>query len=143
MSLLMRVMGLDPGDKRTGVAISDPLGWTAQGKKVIESSSFQDIIKEVKELIEQYEVEKIIVGLPRNMDGSLGERAQRVEKFIEELKSQVDIPVKAWDERLSTAQAERTLLEADLSRQRRKQVIDKMAAVMILQNYLDQQTKNS
>lgn len=132
-------MGLDIGDKKTGVAVSDPLGWTAQGKTVITTTSNQDLILEIKSLINQYEVEKVVVGLPKNMDGSVGDRAEKVLGLIEEIKQEVEIPVVTWDERLSTAEAERKLLEADLSRTRRKEVIDKMAAVTILQSFLDKQ----
>ena len=135
----MRIMGLDIGDKRTGVAVSDPLGWTAQGKTVITTTSNQELILEIKSLINQYEVEKVVVGLTKNMDGSVGDRAEKVLGLIEEIKKEVEIPVVTWDERLSTAEAERKLLEADLSRARRKEVIDKMAAVTILQSFLDKQ----
>ncbi|MCK8818090.1 Holliday junction resolvase RuvX [Natroniella sulfidigena] len=133
----MRIMGLDLGDKKTGVAVSDALGWTAQGKSVVEAESIEDKLDYICSLIEQYNIEEVIVGLPKNMDGSLGPRAEKVLEFVEQLEDRIDLPVKTWDERLSTVAAERTLLEADLSRKKRKDVIDKMAAVVILQNYLD------
>ncbi|WP_408954793.1 Holliday junction resolvase RuvX [Natroniella sp. ANB-PHB2] len=133
----MRIMGVDLGDKKTGVAVSDALGWTAQGKSVIEAELTEEKLDYICSLIEQYNIEEVVVGLPKNMDGSLGPRAEKVLEFVEQLEDRIDLSVKTWDERLSTVAAERTLLEADLSRKKRKNVIDKMAAVVILQNYLD------
>jgi len=134
----MRIMGLDLGDKKIGVAMSDPLGWTAQGLEVIASKgSAEDDLKKIQEVARQYGVEKVVVGLPRNMDGSPGRRAKKAREFAGRLARVLDIPVDLWDERLTTVAAEKLLIEADLSRARRRQVIDKMAAVLILQNYLD------
>ncbi|MGI5901337.1 MAG: Holliday junction resolvase RuvX [Desulfitobacteriia bacterium] len=133
----MRIMGLDFGDKTIGVAISDPLLITAQGVKVIKRSPKD--MEELENLIKDYQVEKIIIGYPRNMDGTLGERALKTRAFAEKLALEFKLPVELWDERLSTVGAERVLLEADLSRAKRKKVIDKMAAVFILQGYLDSQ----
>ncbi|OCL26834.1 Holliday junction DNA helicase RuvA [Orenia metallireducens] len=133
----MKIMGLDVGDVRTGVAVSDALGWTAQGKEVIKSKGLEEDIEYIASLVEKYNVEKVVVGLPKNMNGSLGPRAEKVLNFVENLKDRIDLPVITWDERLSTVAAERTLIQADLSRKKRKEVIDKMAAVVILQNYLD------
>ncbi|AGB41957.1 RNAse H-fold protein YqgF [Halobacteroides halobius DSM 5150] len=133
----MRIMGLDVGDKRTGVAVSDPLGWTAQGKTIVEEESSQEKLDYIASLIDKYNVEKVVVGLPKNMNGTIGPRAQKVLSFVDKLKETIDLPVITWDERLSTKAAEKTLIDADLSRKKRKKVIDKMAAVVILQNYLD------
>jgi len=133
----MRIMGLDVGDKKTGVALSDPLELTAQGKTVIKFDTVVDQIEYIVALVEQYNVDQVVVGLPKNMNGSLGPRAEKVLALVEELEGEIDIPVITWDERLSTIAAERTLIEADMSRAKRKDVIDKMAAVVILQNYLD------
>jgi putative Holliday junction resolvase len=133
----MRILGLDFGDKRIGVAASDALGWTAQGKKVIQNTSFAEVVTELKSLIETYEIEKIVVGLPKNMNGTIGYRAEKTLDFVDDLKEEFEMPIITWDERLSTAAAEKTLLEADVSRRKRKEVIDKMAAAVILQNYLD------
>lgn len=135
----MRTMGLDVGSVTVGVAISDALGWTAQG---IETITINEQAKQfgydrVKELAEQNEVTKIVVGLPKNMNNTIGERAEASQKYAEVLESRTGIPVVLWDERLTTAAAERTLLEADVSRKKRKKVIDKLAAIMILQSYLD------
>lgn len=128
-------MGLDLGEKTIGVAMSDPLAITAQGLLVIKRSKTE--MDEMTKLIKDYEVDEIILGYPRNMNGTLGPRAKLTEEFAEGLKEKYALPVKLWDERLSTVGAQRALLEADVSRAKRKKVIDKMAAVFILQGYLD------
>ncbi|MFZ5626401.1 MAG: Holliday junction resolvase RuvX [Bacillota bacterium] len=135
----MRIMGLDVGDKTIGIALSDPLGWTAQPLKVLRRTSLQQDLAELARLCQEQEVGKIVVGLPRNMNGTYGPRAQLVMEFKEKLEKVLGLPVETWDERLSTLAAERTLLAADVSRARRKQVVDKLAAVVILQGYLDRQ----
>ncbi len=137
----MRIMGLDLGDKTIGIAISDLLGITAQGKGVIRRQSLDDDLDRLQQLVEDYQLEKIIVGLPKNMNGSLGARARVTLKFIEALRDEISLPVITWDERLTTAEAERNLIRADVSRSRRKRVIDKLAAVIILQSYLDCQAR--
>ncbi|WP_003541932.1 Holliday junction resolvase RuvX [Desulfotomaculum nigrificans] len=134
----MRVMGLDVGDKTIGVALSDPLGWTAQALEVIRRGDNLDKdLNRLAEIVQEYQVEQILVGLPKNMNGTLGPQGEKVLAFIERLKERINLPVKTWDERLSTVAAERALLEADVSRSKRKKVIDKMAAAVILQGYLD------
>ncbi|HCJ4461457.1 Holliday junction resolvase RuvX [Listeria innocua] len=135
----MRIMGLDVGSKTVGVAISDPLGWTAQGVETIQidESRKQFGYDRVKELVVEYEVEKVVVGLPKNMNNTIGPRAESSKIYAEVLESRIGLPVVLWDERLTTSAAERTLIEADVSRKKRKEVIDKLAAVMILQSYLD------
>lgn len=135
----MRTMGLDVGSKTIGVAISDALGWTAQG---IETVKINEAIGEfglerLGELIKQYEVSHIVVGYPKNMNNSIGPRAEASEKFAAMLEEAYSIPVVLWDERLTTMAAEKMLISADVSRKNRKKVIDKMAAAMILQGYLD------
>lgn len=135
----MRIMGLDVGSKTVGVAISDAFGWTAQG---IETVKINEAIEEfgmdrLGELISQYEVSEIVVGYPKNMNNSIGPRAEASERFAALLKEVYAIPVVLWDERLTTAAAEKMLISADVSRKNRKKVIDKMAAVMILQGYLE------
>ncbi len=132
----MRILGLDVGKKSIGVAISDELRITAQGLKTILRNPKGDEFEQLLTLISQYQVEEIVVGLPLNMNGSLGKQAEFVLSWIEELKRRVNLPVVTWDERLSTVEAGRTLLEADLSRRRRKRVVDKVASVLILQGYL-------
>ncbi|MBC1484479.1 Holliday junction resolvase RuvX [Listeria sp. FSL L7-1485] len=135
----MRIMGLDVGSKTVGVAISDPLGWTAQGVETIQidEKRKQFGYDRVKELVLEYEVEKVVVGLPKNMNNTIGPRAESSKIYAEVLEARIDLPVVLWDERLTTTAAERTLIEADVSRKKRKEVIDKLAAVMILQSYLD------
>ncbi len=136
----MRVMACDYGSKTIGIAVSDPFGWTAQGVEIIrrqEEEALTASIERIKELIAEYEVEKIVVGLPKNMNNTSGERVEKTLEFIEKLKKKISLPVVTWDERLSTVGAERVLLEADLSRAKRKKVIDKMAAAYFLQGYLD------
>ncbi len=133
----MRIMALDVGSKTVGVACSDALYLTAQGVETIQRSSLAKDFERIMELVKEYEVEEIVVGMPKHMNGTKGERAEKTESYVERLKEVVDIPIRYWDERLSTAMATRSLLEADVSRKKRKAVIDKMAAVVILQGYLD------
>ncbi len=134
----MRIMGLDVGTHTIGIAISDELGITAQGLKTLRRKSVEEDFTEIAAIIHQFEIEKIVVGLPKNMSGTLGKQAEIVLKWIEVLKDKIQVPVVTWDERLSTVGASKVLLEADLSRRKRKKVIDKLAAVLILQGYLDQ-----
>jgi|SRR5690625_3858965 len=136
----MRILGLDVGSKTIGVAISDALKLTAQGLRTIswtehDMSSADD---ELAQIIQKYEIEKIVIGLPKHMDGSIGERGELTKIYANRLEKKLGLPVLLIDERLSTVAAEKTLLEADMSRKKRKNVIDKIAAVMILQSYLNQ-----
>ncbi|MEK6681272.1 MAG: Holliday junction resolvase RuvX [Nitrospirota bacterium] len=133
----MRILGLDVGDKRIGIAVSDELCMCAHGVRTIERKGIKEDIRQIKEICEEYGVEEIIAGLPVNMDGTKGIMAGKVEDFISLLKKDILIPINTWDERLSTVQAERNLIEADMSRKKRKLVIDKIAAAIILQGYLD------
>ncbi|GBF10081.1 MULTISPECIES: Holliday junction resolvase RuvX [Tepidibacillus] len=133
----MRIMGLDVGEKTIGIAMSDELGWTAQGVEVLRRTSLERDITRLQQIISEYQVEEIVVGLPKNMNGSLGPRAEMIKEFAEILQQTFQLPIRFWDERLTTVSAERTLIEADVSRKKRKQVIDKMAAMLILQGYLD------
>lgn len=137
----MKIMGLDYGDRRIGVAVSDIFGWTAQGVEVIERRREGDEYDRIAELANQHEVEEIVVGLPKNMNGSVGPRGEICKDFAEELRNRIKVPVHLWDERLTTVSAQRTLIEADVSRKKRKGIVDKMAAVLILQNYLDSKSK--
>jgi putative Holliday junction resolvase len=134
-------MGLDVGSKTVGVAISDELGWTAQGIETISinEEKGQFGLERVEELVKSYEVEKIVVGFPKNMNNTVGPRGEASKAYGNMLTELLNLPVILWDERLSTMAAERILLEADVSRKKRKKVIDKMAAVMILQGFLDSQ----
>lgn len=135
---MKRYLGLDIGDRTIGVAVSDLLGLTAQGVETIRRKNLASDIARLGELMQQYETREFVSGYPKNMNGSEGERCEVVRSFIDEVKKVYpDIHVMFWDERLSTVAATRSLLEADLSRRKRKKVIDKMAAVFILQGYLD------
>ncbi len=134
----MRTMGLDIGTRTIGVAISDELGIAAHGLKTIRRKSLEEDLKEIATIIRELEIDKIVVGLPKKMDGTLGTQAEIVFQWIEVLKDKIHVPVVTWDERLSTVGASKILLEADLSRKKRKKVIDKVAAVLILQGYLEQ-----
>ncbi len=133
----IRIGGLDVGDKTIGVAVSDELGWTAQGLEVIRRKNLEADLGRLEEISRQYGIERWVVGMPRNMNGTYGPRAEMTRQFMAALQERLGLPVDAWDERLTTMQAERLLLQADVSRARRRQVIDKMAAAVILQGYLD------
>jgi putative Holliday junction resolvase len=132
-------MGLDVGSKTIGVAISDALGWTAQGIETVKiNEAINDFgMERLGELIKQFEVTQVVVGFPKNMNNTIGPRAEASQKFAALLEEVYAIPVVLWDERLTTMAAEKMLISADVSRKNRKKVIDKMAAVMILQGYLD------
>lgn len=133
----MKIMGLDVGDKKIGVAISDSMGITAQGYDVIERSELKVDLKKIKNIIKKNKVTQVVIGLPKNMNGTIGPQGEKIINFAQELGKILDINIKLWDERLTTVEAEKTLLLADVSRKKRKKVIDKLAAVLILQNYLD------
>lgn len=134
----MRILALDVGDKTIGVAVSDALLLTAQGVEVIRRTSFVKDIERLKELVAAYEIATIIIGLPKNMNGTLGPRGELTQQFASQLAGiWPQIAIKLWDERLSTVAAEKSLIAADVSRAKRRKVIDKMAAVFILQGYLD------
>jgi putative Holliday junction resolvase len=132
-----RVMGLDYGERRIGVALSDPLGITAQPVRTLERTTLAADLEALAALARQHEVERFVVGLPLALDGTRGERVRRTEEFAARLGRAAGLPVEEWDERFTSVQAERTLLEADLSRRRRREVIDTTAAVLILQGWLD------
>lgn len=136
----MRVMGLDYGSKTVGVAISDALKITAQGIETIErkeENKLRKTLARIEELVKEYEVDTIVLGLPKNMNNTLGERAEKSLELKEMLERRIGIPVIMWDERLTTISAERTLMESKVRREDRKKYVDKIAAVFILQGYLD------
>ena len=137
----MRILALDLGEKRIGVAVSDELLMTAQGLCVIASKGAAKDLEQIAELIRTQVISIIVLGLPRNMDGSIGPMAEKVREFGRLLQDQhPDVPVEYWDERLTTAGAQRMLIGADISRMKRRQVVDKVAAVLILQGYLDRRS---
>lgn len=132
-----RIMGLDVGDKTIGVAVSDPLGITAQGITTVRRKGIKTDIIELKKIIEEYQIQKVVMGLPKNMNNTLGPQGEKVIKFSEKFKEKFDLEIIFQDERLSTVSAERMLIGSDVRRDKRKQVIDKVAATYILQTYLD------
>jgi putative Holliday junction resolvase len=133
----MRVLGLDVGDVLIGVAVSDPSRTIAQGLTSITRADLKADVEAVKRLVNQYEAEEIVVGLPKMMDGEIGIQAQKVLNFVESLQTEIEVPVVLWDERLTTVAANKLLIEANVSRRKRKKVVDKVAATLILQGYLD------
>jgi putative Holliday junction resolvase len=133
----VRIMGLDIGSHTIGVAITDELRITAQGLKTIRRKSKEEDFEEIIRIIDQFKIGKIVVGLPKNMDGTLGKQAEMVLQWIKTIRKKVELPIVTWDERFSTVEASRVLLEADLSRRKRKKAIDKLAAVIILQGYIE------
>lgn len=135
----MRILGLDVGTKTIGVAISDELGLTAQGLDTIRRTAKdpESDFKKIATLVKEYEVDTVVIGLPKNMNGTIGPSGKRSKQFANTLSEYVSSTIKMWDERLTTMAAERMLISADVSRQNRKKVIDKVAAALILQGYLD------
>lgn len=133
----MRVLGLDFGTERVGVAMSDELGIIAQPIEFIPRRPAAGLWERLRALHGDFSCERILVGMPRNMDGSYGPAAEAVKQFTEQLRQEMNVPIQTWDERLSSIQANRVLLQANVSRKKRKEKIDKMAAAVILQSYLD------
>lgn len=136
----MRIMGLDFGSKTVGVAVSDPLFITAQGVEIIrrkEENKLRQTLARIEELIGEYEVGEIVLGLPKNMNDTLGVRAELSLEFKEKLERRTGLPVTMWDERLTTVAADRTMMEAGIRREHRKEYVDQIAASLILQGYLD------
>jgi putative Holliday junction resolvase len=137
----MRILALDHGTKRIGIALSDELKMIAQPMEFVLAEPFLGFLTRVKEIIREKEVELILVGMPRNMDGSYGPAALKVQEFVAVLKEKVAIPIQMWDERLTSAQAQRFLIQGGVRRQERKEKVDKMAAAILLQSYLDSLTQ--
>ncbi|MFX0549170.1 Holliday junction resolvase RuvX [Hathewaya histolytica] len=133
----MRILGLDIGDRTIGVSISDPLGFTAQGITTIRRKNEKYDLEELGIICNEYSVEKIVSGLPKNMNGTLGPQGEKVKEFAEKIRETLNIEIIYWDERLTTVAAHRAMLEADLSRKKRKKIVDKIASTYILQGYLD------
>ena len=133
----VRILALDVGEKRIGLAVSDPLGITAQGLEVLVRRDPETDLARLLEVARKWGVQEIVLGLPRHMDGRLGQAAPKILELARELSAALGVKVTTWDERLTTAEAERVLIQADVSRRRRRQVVDQLAAVLILQGYLD------
>ena len=132
-----RILALDPGTKRIGVALSDELGWTAQPLETFERKSLNVDIAHIHKLVRRHEVREIVVGMPIQLNGLMGPAAQSAQQFLEALQAGVGIPVVAWDERLTTKAAEQMLIEADMSRKKRKGAVDRVAAALLLKSYLE------
>ncbi len=133
----MRVLAIDHGTKRMGIALSDPSGMIAQPLEFIPAEPFAQFLERLKTILREKEVELIVIGMPRNMDGSYGPAAAKVQEFVAVLKENIIIPIRTWDERLTSAQANRFLIEANVRRQDRKEKVDKAAAAILLQSFLD------
>lgn len=136
----MRILGIDFGESRIGIAISDPMGWTAQGLETVKSKeSLKKAMARIMEIINQYQVKEIVVGYPLNMNGTKGPRTERTEDFIQKLSGMGDFNIIKWDERLTTVSAHRTMNELGVKASNKKNIVDTMSAVFILQGYLDRQ----
>jgi putative holliday junction resolvase len=133
----MRILALDFGSKRIGVAVSDETKTIAQPLEFIPAEPFADFLVRLKEILAEKEVDVLLLGLPRNMDGSYGPAAQNVQTFATALRTAITVPIKLWDERLTTSQADRILIQGNVRREKRKEKVDKMAAAILLQSYLD------
>ncbi|MCE5220378.1 MAG: Holliday junction resolvase RuvX [Clostridium sp.] len=133
----MRILGLDVGQKTIGVAVSDPLGFTAQGLTTIRRTKKEQDIQEIKKFCDEYDVKVIIIGLPKNMNGTIGTSGEITMSFGKLIEEELKVEIKFWDERLTTVAAHKAMLEADLSRSKRKKIVDKVASTYILQGYLD------
>lgn len=134
---MVRILALDPGEKRIGLAVSDEMGWTAQGLPTLNREGIRRDLDHLAAVVKEYQVERIVVGVPYNQRGELGAAGERAMALIERIAAHCGIPVEPWDERLTTKMAERVLIEGGVSRARRKLSRDRMAAVLILQSYLD------
>ena len=137
MGSVERCLGMDLGTKRIGLALSDPLGWTAAPLPALSRVGWKKDLAALRRLVETHAVLRIVVGLPLRMDGEPGEQAKQAQEFAARIRVELGVPVETWDERLTTVQAERTLIDSDVRRERRRQVIDSLAASLILQGYLD------
>lgn len=138
----MRILGVDYGDSRIGIAVSDPMGWTAQGVETLEwRGDMGKPAERISKLAADYGAEKIVVGFPKNMNGTIGPRGEKTQEFIDLLATMTDIQIVKWDERLSTVSANRTMHEIGIKTSKKKKVVDQIAAVFILQGYLDSISK--
>ena len=138
---ILRILGLDVGQKTIGVAISDPLGFTAQGLTTIRRTKKEQDIQEIKKFCDEYDVKVIVIGLPKNMNGTIGPSGEITMSFGKLIEEELKVEIKFWDERLTTVAAHKAMLEADLSRGKRKKIVDKVASTYILQGYLDMISK--
>jgi putative Holliday junction resolvase len=140
--MTLRILGIDYGDSRIGVAVSDPFGWTAQGIESISAKNgMESVFARIGEIINQYQPEKIIVGFPFNMNGTIGPRGEKTNEFIKEIEGKFKIPVQKWDERLTTVAAQKLMIETNTKKTKKRSLIDTIAATYILQGYLDSISK--
>lgn len=139
---MKRIMGLDVGDKTIGVAVSDLLGLTAQGVTTVRRKSYKYDIGMLLDIIEEYKVEMVVVGLPKNMNNTIGPQGEKVQQFVKKFSGQCSLPLEYQDERLTTVSAHRAMISADMSRAKRKKIVDKVAATFILQTFLDKNRSN-
>ena len=141
----MRILGLDVGSRTVGIALSDEMGWTAQGMETLRfpENQLDQVIPQLAEYIRRYEIQTIVVGLPKNMNGTIGARGQFCLEFGQKLQAELSVDIVFWDERLTTVAAHKYLIEADMSRKKRKKIVDKIASVLILQSYLDSKSSAS
>jgi putative Holliday junction resolvase len=134
----MRILGIDYGDSRIGIAVSDPFGWTAQGIQTIDAKKgMEHVIRAIGEYIESYKAEKIVVGFPRNMNGTVGPRGEKTDQFVKIIEDKFGIPVVKWDERLTTVAAQRVMIETNVKKSKKRGIVDTISATYILQGYLD------
>ncbi len=134
----MRILGIDYGDSRIGTAVSDPFGWTAQGIETIKVDNGEvHVLQRISQIIDQYSVERIVVGFPRNMNGTIGERGEKTEAFIKKIEDKFGLPVIKWDERLTTIAAQRVMIATNVKKSKKKGIVDTISATYILQGYLD------
>ena len=138
-----RILAIDYGEKRIGVAISDIMGIIAQPLDTIQRKDYEEDLKNIKNIIKQNSVVEVVIGLPKNMDGRLGDSAMKIVHFVSQLRKAIDLPIRVWDERLTTAESEKLLIESDVSRKKRRKKIDKIAASLILQGYLENKTSHN
>ena len=137
MTVASRILAIDYGEKRIGLAVSDPLGFTAQGLETLIHKDKKSFFESLAKICKDYEVREIVIGLPINMNGSIGPKAKEILELIPDLENTLQLPVKSWDERLSSRQVGRLMIEEGLSREKRKGASDRLAAVVILQSYLE------
>lgn len=138
----MRIIGLDVGERRIGISVSDPEKKVAIGLKTLERENTRKDIEKIEDIIKDYQVEEIVLGYPKNMDGSIGSTAKKVLEFGEELRGFVNLNVVFWDERVTTLEAEKVLIKGNVRRRKRKEIIDTLSAILILQNYLDYKNRS-
>ncbi len=136
-----RYLGIDYGEKRVGLAMSDQQGIISQVFRTLNNTSQKDIILQLLDIIKEYDIAEIVIGLPKNMNNTLGDKAKEILEFVELMREYIINPINLWDERLTTREAERMLIEADISRKKRKKVVDSIASQLILQGYLDRKNR--